>query len=81
MVIAGRPHLQGEASHDLLDQCLVKGSTVEVFFVVELLHDVQVGLESLDLGGEVFSHFLDRFISREEVGFPPEFRVTVYVRK
>ena len=81
MVIAGRPHLQGEASHDLLDQCLVKASTVEVFFVVELLNDVQVGLESLDLEGEVFSHFLDRFISREEVGFPPEFRVTVYVRK
>ena len=67
MVIAGQPHLQGEASHDVLDQCLVEGSAVEVFFVVELMHDVQVGLESLDLGGEVFSHFLDGIILREEV--------------
>ena len=33
----------------------------------EFLHDVQVSLKSLDLGGEVFSQILDRFILREEV--------------
>ena len=34
---------------------------------MELLHCFQVGLKRLDLGGKVFSNFLNRFITGEEV--------------
>jgi len=34
LVIEGQPHIQGEASHDVLDQCFGEGDTVKVFLFV-----------------------------------------------
>ena len=38
-----------------------------VFLVVKVLHDLQVGLQGLDFGGEIFGDFLDGLITREEI--------------
>ena len=43
-LVERRFHFQGQASHDVLDQLLSEGYTVEVFLVEKLLHNFQVGL-------------------------------------
>ena len=48
---------------------LSEGYVVEVRLAVELLHDFQVSLKCFDLGGQVVGHFLDRFVTREEVEY------------
>ena len=40
LVVEGRPHLHGEASHNVLDQGLGEGKALEVLHVVELLDDL-----------------------------------------
>ena len=49
---------------------------MKIFLVMKILHNLQVGLQGLDFGGEVFSDLLDRFVTREEVecliDVPPE---------
>ena len=34
---------------------------------MKILHNLQVGLQGLDFGGEIFSDLLDRLVTREEV--------------
>ena len=69
LVIEGGHHLNGEASHDVLDQNWSDGNAVEVFHIVELLDDLQVGQQGLDLGSQIFSDLLDRFVARKEVKY------------
>ena len=52
-------HFHGQALHNILHQRLSDGNTVKIHFVVKVLHDVQVSLQGLDLGGEVFGDLLD----------------------
>ena len=40
---------------------------MKIFLVVKVLHNLQVGLQGLDFGGEIFSDLLDRLVTREEV--------------
>ena len=42
---------------------------MKILLVVEVLHDVQVGLQGLDLRGEVFGDLLHRLVAREEVEY------------
>ena len=63
LVVKGRPHFHREASLDVLDQGLCEGNAVEVLHVVELLDD----LWSNYLGRQIFSNFLNRFITGKEV--------------
>ena len=42
---------------------------MEVFYVMKLLDDFQVGLQGFNLGGQVFSDFLDGFVPGEEVKY------------
>ena len=58
LVVEGQSHLHGEASHDVLDERLGLRDAVEVFHVMELLNDFQVGLEILDLGSKILGNFL-----------------------
>ena len=44
-----RPPVRREAPHDILDEVLSECNTVEVFYVVELLDDFQIGLQGFDL--------------------------------
>ena len=67
VIVEGQSHLHGEAPHDVLDERLSEGDTVEVLLVVKLLDDFQVGLEGLDLGIKILCDFLDRFITGKEV--------------
>ena len=46
---------------------LGEGNAVKIFLVVKVLHNLQVGLQGLDFGGEIFSDLLDRLVTREEV--------------
>ena len=57
-LVERRFHFQRQTSHDVLDLLLSEGYIVRVFEAEELLHDVQVRLPFLDLGGEDFSTFL-----------------------
>ena len=59
LIVEGQPHFHGEAPHDVLDEMLGEGDTVEVLHVVELLDDFQVGLKGLDLGSKILGDFLD----------------------
>ena len=59
--------LTGEASHDILDERLGEGDALEVLHVMELLDDFKISLKGLDLGSQIFSNFLNRFVVREEV--------------
>ena len=52
-------HFYGQALHNVLYQRLGESNVVKILLVVEVLHDVQVGLQGLDLGGEVLGDFLD----------------------
>ena len=60
-------HFQWNLSHDVLVEVLSEGNTMEVLHVMELLDDDKVGLQLLDLGGQVFSYLLNRFIIGQEV--------------
>ena len=40
---------------------------MEVLNVMELLDGFQIGLWGFDLGSQIFSNFLNRFVAREEV--------------
>ena len=40
---------------------------MNVFLVMEILHDFQVGLQSFNLMGEVFGNLLDRLVAGKEV--------------
>ena len=42
---------------------------MEVFHIMKLLDDFQVGLQGFNLRGQVFSDFLDGFIPGEEVKY------------
>ena len=42
---------------------------MKVFLVVEILHDIQVGLQGFNLMGEVFGDLLDRFVVGDEVEY------------
>ena len=42
---------------------------MEVFYVMKLLDDFQVGLQGFNLGGQVFSNLLDGFIPGKEVKY------------
>ena len=55
--------------NDVLDEGLSEGDTVEVFHVMKLLDDFQVGLPGFNLRGQVFRDFLDGFIPGEEVKY------------
>ncbi len=48
--IEGRPHLHGEASQNVLDQCLGEDNAVEVLLVVELLANSRLARRVLILG-------------------------------
>ena len=69
LVIEGGHHIIGEASHDVMDQVWSEGDIVEVFHVVELLDDFQVGQQGLDLESQIFSDLLDGFVARKEVKY------------
>ena len=66
----------GLTSDGRLFMKLGEGDIVKIFLVMKILHNLQVGLQGLDFGGEVFCDLLDRFITREEVecliDVPPE---------
>ena len=59
LIIEGRPHFHGEFPHDVLDEMLGEGDTVEVLHIVELIDDLEVGLKNLDLGSKILGNFLD----------------------
>ena len=59
LIIERWSHFHRQAFHDVLHQRLGEGNAVKVLLVVEVLHDDQVGLESFNLGREVFSDLLD----------------------
>ena len=67
LIVEGWSYFHGETSHDVLDERLGEGDTVEVLNVVKLLDDFQIGLKGLDLGSQIFGNFLDRFVAGEEV--------------
>ena len=69
MVVERWPHFYGQALHNVLYQRLSDGNAVKILLVVEVLHDVQVSLQGLDLGGEVLGDFLDGLVAREEVEY------------
>ena len=50
LVIEGGHHPIREAFHDVVDKAWSEGNVVEVVHGVELLDDLQVGLQGLDLG-------------------------------
>ena len=52
--------INGEASHNVLDERLGEGDTVEVLHVVKLLDDFQIGLKGLDLGSQIFGNFFNK---------------------
>ena len=58
-MVEGWSHLWRQALHDVLYQRLGEGNALEAFLVVKILHDLQVGLQGLNLGGEVLSDLLD----------------------
>ena len=58
-MVEGWSHLWRQALHDVLYQRLGEGKAMEVFLVLKILHDLQVGLQGLNFGGEVFSNLLD----------------------
>ena len=61
-------HFQWNSFHDVLVEVVSEGNTMEVLHIMELLDDDEVGLQLLDLGGQVFSYLdLDRFIIGQEV--------------
>ena len=54
-----RPPVCREASHDIMDEVLSECNTVEVFYVLELWDDFQIGLQGFDLRCQDFSDLLD----------------------
>ena len=49
-----------------MDQAWSEGDIVEVFHIVELLYDLQVGQQGVDLRSQFFSDLLDGFVARNE---------------
>ena len=59
LVVERWPHFYGQALHNVLFQRLGESNVVKILLVVKVLHDFQVSLQGLDLGGEVFGDLLD----------------------